>query len=611
MQRRIRPSKLSENYLGTAFPKPRERVVDMSFLNGGLNLWDLSYRLKPTQSPDLLNVYWRNGCLKSRPGQYYAVQPDSDSGEVYSSYDHFWNGKAIAHIGNKIVAYDTSTSSRTVLYSSLESKKGAGFFVFDDVLYYLGGGKYLKITDTFQVSEVVPFIPTVAMNRPPNGNGGDSYQPENRIGDKKKVLFTSDGTSKDYRLPYTDISSVDEVKVLTYSGGSFNWVTRTDYTVNLSTGVVTFTTAPAQQDPETINNVSIVCSKVDSLAKDNILSCKCLTVYGGNTDLAVVVGNCDTQPNAYFWSGNTDISLDPTYFPMDYYNLAGADAENAITGFGKQQGMLVIFQERSIGKTTFNTETLNDNRNYLSLNYIPVNANIGCNVPESIQLIDNNLCFANTYGGVYVLADTSSANENNVRHISKNIDGNNSKGLISELKRYNYASSVDDNFRYWLVLDGHTYVWDYTIKGYTANEENLSWFYFENINARNWVSSSYTMYYISGDHALVGFDERRFNDFGTAIPRKYEFATQYFGTYEDLKDVMKLVIAVRSDTKSKFELDYKTDWEERRDRTPVSVEAPDIKLLPRDLEHGRNLAATVYAYATVRIPRCIHIHHLD
>ena len=105
------------------------------------------------------------------------------------------------------------------------------------------------------------------------------------------------------------------------------------------------------------------------------------------------------------------------------------------------------------------------------------------------------------------------------------------------------------------------------------------------------------------------FTKGVFNDFGEAIERKYVFAVQYFGTYEVLKSIMKIVFAIRSDTRSLLNLHYQTDWEGRDDRTPIDISPEGILMLPYDFSNGYNFTSTVYAGSTVRIPRCFHIRH--
>ena len=105
------------------------------------------------------------------------------------------------------------------------------------------------------------------------------------------------------------------------------------------------------------------------------------------------------------------------------------------------------------------------------------------------------------------------------------------------------------------------------------------------------------------------FTPEAFNEFGSAIERKYVFAVQDFGTYEVYKDVLKVVLGVRSDTRSTFGLHYQTDWEGRDDRTPIIATPPGVDMLPYDLTDGYNFEATVYAGWATRIPRTFHIQH--
>ena len=682
----------------------------MTPLSGGLNLWELDYRLDKSQSPDMLNMYWRDGSLTSRPGQEYVYEPQAGDayGDFCACYDRLWNGYIIAQKGTKLyrieVLDDEHLGDHTVLLTGLTKEKGGSLFVFGDDLYYMNGHEYVKVhyeNYTFSAALVSGYVPTVLMNVKPNGTGGDMYQPENRIASGKKILFTQAETpSATFQIPtgYFPIDSDTPVVIangVTYtekfeaptsagfptsgdirtiylatstntyyhfyrSGGSSGYATAdstpeslTPYTggvvqlsdvsalpttgeatklyhanaenswwkwdsgayvavrspleytykVDRSTGLFTFYTAPAAG---TENNVSITVFKANADAYNSIMQCKCATVYGADTTLAVVCGGPPAQPNAYFWSGNDAYGLNPEYFPFDYYNFAG-NTDEYIVGFGKQQNMLIIFKEHSIGKTAFSSTTINE-RVFLEMPYYGVNDDIGCDLEGSIRLIGSNLVFANTYAGVYVLLDTSAAGENAVKRLSRNVNGDGLlKGLLVDLRaaQPNTVSSYDDRQCYWLVANGHAYLWDYTLSSYRVSEEKLSWFYFENIGANGWIRNVDKEYYFLSNGALSQFTQV-FSDYGEPIPRRYVFATQFFGTYEVLKDVLKVIFAVRSDNDPAMTITYRTDYEERQDRTKIY--AYSWHLVPRNLAH-RSLKPIPYAYTAVRIPRCFHIRH--
>ena len=597
MKRRISP------YYVSVPDAPKEHVLDLSRLDGGLNTWELDYRIDSNQSPDMENMYWVDGVLSARSGQEYFYE-EAEYGSFFSFYDReFIMGKAICHMGDGLYCFDVDSGESMKLMDGLAQQSGT-FFVFGADLYYLNGADYIKIGTDLSASRVEPYIPIVAVNREPDGTGGDLYQPENRLAAGKEVHFTADGASKDYYLPYKELDET-ELKVTVYG---VEKTEGTDFTVNRTLGIVTFNEAPEAKDPIVLNGVKIICYKTDEDTINSILSCKTAIVYGGSTELCVIVGGPAKQPNAYFWSGVNGKSADPSYFPFDYYNLAGA-ADEYITGFGKQQSMLVIFKERSIGKAYFQKETI-DGLDYLSLPFSSVNSKIGCNLPGTIQLVDNNLVFANTFGGVFMIADTSSAGENNVVRLSRNINGTESRpGLLYDLRKVsaNAVSSLDDDNRYWIVANGHAYVWDYQISPYGGYEERLSWFYFTNMKMLSWFRTT--------EKTLFGLPEGKIGtwshekvDYGEPIRKKFTFATQYFKTYEVLKDILKVVIVVRSDTNTDVDITYKTDYEIRKDLTPIR--AYSWSLTPRNTMF-RSLSVIRFAASNIRRPGCWHIRHFS
>lgn len=601
-QTRWRPSLLNAGN----YSSPKEHVLDMTTLDGGLNLWELDYKLDPNQSPDTLNMYWKDGSLMSRQGQEYLYEATLNDpfGDFYAGYKRLWSNRWICHKGTKLYAVDITNGTHMTIYSgSLTPTAGGTFFVFGDNLYYMNGHEYIRITPGLVASDVIPYIPTVLVNRTPSGIGGDTYEDENRIAAGKKIQFTADGTSTEYHLPYTEL---DASPAMTAIVNGTEMAEGSGFTVNRTTGVVTFSTAPSQTTPATPNNVEITCYKENVDAKNSIMSCTCITTYGSDRSMSVICGGPAAQPNAYFWSGNNSLGLDPSYFPFDYYNFAG-NTDEYVTGFGKQQDMLVIFKERSIGKSKFSIETVNGMA-YLKLPYTPVNDTVGCNIENSIRLIENNLVFANTESGVYVLLDTSAAGENNVLRISRNVNGDRTnKGLLHDLQSVasTGVTSYDDGHRYWITAAGHAYLWDYELHGYRTKEEKLTWFYFDNIRPLSWFSTENEHFYGRADGSLVKFVDA-YHDFGEPMLRRYTFATQRFGTYDVLKDVVRVIFAVRSDTDTIMNITYKTDYETRDDLTPIRAWA--WKLVPRNLSY-RSLKVIPYALTAIRKPRCFHVRH--
>ena len=387
------------------------------------------------------------------------------------------------------------------------------------------------------------------------------------------------------------------------------YITGDTITVNYTRGnyyldgdKVGFFVPPTAYYPEITNTIHITYSSENELAYNNIMDCTQVAVYGGTGSLCVVMAGSETQPNAYFWNGQNSVAMDPTYFPMTQYQLAG-DMVDPVTGFGKQQGFLIIFKKGSIGRTSLNTETVNG-RLTIDLPYVPINAKIGCDLPQTIQLIENNLTWCNTQRGVHFLANTSSAYENNVVCLSEKVEASNDSwtlGLLFDVQHATTIASHDDGNRYWLVADDKVWLWDYFVSKYT----NPAWFYFDHVNARGFVQYYEDVWHFNSAGKLTKFVDT-YSDYGEAINKVYRFATQYFGTYNNLKTVNSVILNVRPTTNSTIDVYYMTDYEERRDLTPLI--AISWSLVPRDLTY-RNLEGTGFAKVFRRKPHCRRVQY--
>jgi hypothetical protein len=373
-----------------------------------------------------------------------------------------------------------------------------------------------------------------------------------------------------------------------------------DYTVDLAKGEVKFSTAPAVTDPPTNNTVEIVYSKDNADAFKSIMDCTYATVAGNNTDLCILLAGSEAQPNAVFWNSNDSVAMNAAYWPMPYYNLVG-DTEDAVTGFGKQYSDLMVLKKQSIGKLTFDTETL-DGRESISFLYNTVNSKVGCDLPWSIQLVENNLVFCNTYSGVHMVRSSSAAYENNIVCISRNVNGNETKGLLRDVRNGEVTTSYDDDTRYWLCSNGAVYVWDYSLSTFTEP----SWFYFDAIRAVSFFrDDDGKPYHLDGSGRVTSF-QRSFMDYDKAIEKVYRFPTMDFGSYDRLKDIVSLLVTVRSDTETDVDIRYDTDYGFSYD--PAPIQSYSWRLFPRNLAR-RHLAVSRYAHVARRKPGCRHIRH--
>lgn len=575
----------------TANPK-KEYVHSFPALTGGLNLWELDYRLRGEESPAMENLMWREGALNCRDGQMWVN--DTALGTGFAAYERLFRGFIVAHIGEKLYSFDPEEGTAAELIGGLSGIAGS-FFLYGEKLYYKTRGSYTAVSYTngaLSADPVAGYVPVTVVNASPGTGAGDIYQPENRISAGKTVWYNAESGVSIYKLPAENIDSVDSVSV---DGAALS---AADYTADLTAGTVTFNTAPPVYDPPVNNTVRITYSKADSDAMNSVMDCNSACVYGGTGSLCVVMGGSLAQPNAYFWNGN-NIAMDATYFPMAQYQLAGG-SHNAVTGFGRQQSYLIVFQERAVGRTCVQTAEI-EGRTYIDMPYTAINSEVGCDLPGSVRLVENNLVWATEKGGVYTLSDSSSAYEMEVRCISRKVNGSSARlGLLADL-RSGAAASADDGQRYLLCANGHVWAWDYGLSG----PSDPSWFLWTDIDAAAFIREGGSLWHINSAGQLSLF-VRAFADYSRPIRKLYRFAPQHFGSYERLKNINTVLISCRSDTNTVTELRYITDGENRSDESPLRT--MNWLLWPRNLEY-RSLRGRGFAEVFRRRPLCRRVRH--
>ena len=609
------------------YPAAQKTYVE-SFpkLTGGLNLWELDYRLSQNESPNMLNLWWQDGVLQCRDGQVY-LNDSQDRGVGYACYESLFWGHAFFHIGGKIYyafIEDTQEGRNDLalveLADGIPENRGT-FFRYLDWLFYKNRGGFFRVTyrrpettgeetDTasdeggqsaplfvLEKAEEFAYTPVILLNANPENCSGDTYQPENRLSSRKTVRYNAKEGVKEYHLPVGEIDSVAKVLV-----DGEEKTEATDYTVDLEKGTVTFVTAPPVTNPSTNNTVEITYSKANEDALKSVMDCIYAFVSGGDRNICILLSGSTAQPNAIFWNANDNLSMNPTYFPMTNYNLVG-DTEDPVTGFGRQYSDTIVLKEHSVGKLGFSVETIDD-RDSISFTYTSINSKTGCDLPWSIQLIENNLVFCNTYQGVHVIRSSSAAYENNIQCLSLKVNGREEEGLLKDVRGAETVCSFDDDLRYWLCAGGTVYVWDYSI----SDQKEPSWFRLSSVPAVCFFhDDSHNKFHLDGA-GRVSELRRVFTDYNGAIEKVYQFPTQFFGGYDRLKDVVSILIALRSDTDSVVTIRYDSDYETRYDLTPIR--AFSWRLSPRNLAY-RCLSSNKYAHTVRRKPGCRHVQHFS
>ena len=249
----------------------------------------------------------------------------------------------------------------------------------------------------------------------------------------------------------------------------------------------------------------------------------------GGTRLFLCGNKNDDEKSLVLWSGLDN----PLYFPENCYAYVG-NSNQAVTGFGRQNDTLVIFKERETYYTQYMQNTNITAEDLINQNvvdyaassvYFPIvqlHPNIGCDLPETIQLCRNRLVWASTTGKVYTLMSQNQYSERNIYEISGMIENK----LIKE-SLFN-SCACDWNGYYLLFAGNSVYAMDYNSYGYVyassynrtedANVKIPWWCWTLNNN----VSSAFT---VDNDVVLCTLN-------GTGIP---ESISQYFYLLDEEK----------------------------------------------------------------------------
>lgn len=194
-------------------------------------------------------------------------------------------------------------------------------------------------------------------------------------------------------------------------------------------------------------------------------------IFGGGRLFAA--GNNDDNKNVLVWS---DVS-NPTYFSENNYVYVGSNTQ-AITALAKQDNMLVIFKENEMFYTYYgNTVDISASEVMLgsvvdiaaNTAYFPmiqIHAEIGCDIPNSIQLCGDRLVWACKDRHIYMLRSANQYSTCNVMPISDMCDN-----ALKKLSNSQIHSAIS------CIFEGH-YILAFGNKAFVLNYD---YYYFKNL----------------------------------------------------------------------------------------------------------------------------------
>jgi hypothetical protein len=398
---------------------------------------------------------------------------DVDNNDIYVSY-----GMSFLIVG----AADSAGSRRIVrvgnyLYSSLVSMYGmestyrhiSPYYMSDRVVAGAGWtNPYYQPNQPYYTGRWMAHIPSIYTNMNASGSG-DKLESRNYLTPYVRNEFMTDTTSTVYKLfdevldnsiVLIQINPGQEEDFFIFDAGVTSYTAGITITLDRDYGTITLE-IPLDTINQSVPNMIVTYAKTVYKAPNPVYKCTLSSWFGGSYqgetsgDSLFVSGNPD-EPNAVYWSAVKD----PTYFPVSNTDYVGAPSE-PITAFGKAFSKLVILKENSTYEKGFSWDSVN------STAYFPtseIHIGIGCDMPKSVQFLNNNLVWANSKDGVHTLTTTNTSTTTNIyteriiQPLSQNI---NNEILSNPLADLQNAVSIDNGYYYILFVGKNIYLWDY------------------------------------------------------------------------------------------------------------------------------------------------------
>lgn len=485
------------------------QAKEVLWLNGGLNTWEPPSLLDDRALSDCENVYWKRGALRTRPavrvtadtadtapivatfetadGEYQCVRTAAHL-LVYYKGTLILKEENIAHIAARQHAFFAEGKGGTVLmFLSWTYEEHEGREVWEITLDD-ENATLRKVEDMYE--------PTVFIN----GRGatdrvtaGTVTMAEgfNLLCNRYCGFWTTDGECTWFRPPFkagrgrvtaeythTDgnvytfavlLSGADGLNGMVYSEAqTIPDMGEVCLCVGLLGGECAFcdpTTKTPVALPEVgfANNLLVRGVHTHEHA-DAVFSMSFSTWFGGASDglgggTRLFVGGHQTDRHIVRYS---DVD-EPLYFPENNFIYVG-DPSQAVTAFGKQNSMLVVFKERElfgceyaykgVDETAFvNGETVD----ITATAYFPLSqlhAAVGCDLPHTVRLCGNRLVWAHSNGEVYTLSSLSAWSEKAVRCLSRTV--------APSLRGKQAVAAALYHGHYLLLFGEEIYLFDYT-----------------------------------------------------------------------------------------------------------------------------------------------------
>lgn len=437
----------------------------------------------------------REGHLQIRPG--YAPMCTLTEGE---SVRGLWYGYVggdrvlLAACGGHLWKLSVPGWSKTDLGAIHDGP--TSFFAYAQKVYLLTGGGYYVWDGTGTVKAVEGYIPLVAVASPPAG-GGTPLESVNKLTGKRRQRFSPDGEAKEFQLAESGIDEVVAVEGSTVG-----------YTVDTTTGKVTFTTAPAKG-----TDCLTITYRKGTGDRERVEKMRFAELFGGGDNRVFLYG--DGSNEAIYSGLDENGQATAEYFP-DMNVAAVGTANTPITAMIRHYDRLLCFKADGAYSMEYTTLTLADNSVTAAFRISSVNREIGCAAVGQAQLVDNDP--RTVFGSAvyrWPLSNAAIRDERNAKRISD--------GVTATLAAFDMESVVtfddNDNQEYYIVNGDEALVHNYGCD---------AWYYYTDVPMCCMVKIDGTLYFGTPDGQVMEFSRRYRNDDKRDIDAYWESGSMAF-----------------------------------------------------------------------------------
>lgn len=417
------------------------------------------------------------------------------------------------------------------------------FFYFGSKVYIQNKTEY-KSFDGTTLIDVAGYVPKIFIGTPPTG-GGTAYENINLLNGKKHQTFNSNGIANAYTIAEQAVTSIDSV----YVNGVLKTLT-TDYTVDLTTGIITFVAVPTVGQ----DNIDIYWTKGTG-SRSEVTGYSNAILFGGKNDTRVhLYGN---GTNVITFSGLADGIPSAEYFPAFNTSSIGS-SQFPITSIIKQYDRMII----SSTKASFYSE-YDFTNGIASFPVYPLNDKAGNIALGQGQLILNNPFIINS--SVMEIIASGVRDERNIVNKSRRVQvALDMLDLITAL-----TFDYEELNEYWLCVGNKVYIYNYG---------NDTWYHYILADIPTSLISIDGKLYMgtSQGHIMEWAEYNKQDeipiylmDNNTVINTRIETGFMDFGVSYMRKFLNFSWIAMKPETKSVCFVEWETDYDASTDIEPI------------------------------------------